>query len=168
MTQDPEGLDPMAGLPGVDWSQLEGHANGENVPPPEEGVLEVISPEMLAKRLLWDVAPCNMVEQVRDLLGYSPASSDVEDMEHSESHLRLAAASVAYPIVAEMAKHAAQGIVGSMIVGSGDDIPDAVREDTIEKIEPVILMSSFAIIAELLDVGILHFPHFGYLEDTEQ
>lgn len=165
----PGGFDFNA-MPGIDWTQLEGHANGEEVGPPEGGTVEHISPEMLAKRILWDVSPCHLAEAVRDLLGYAPASEDVEDMEHRESHERLSEAALLFPLVADMSHHAAMAIVGSMIVGSGDEISDELREETIEKLEPVIVQSSFSLIAELLDTGILHLPHFGvtYLSPDDE
>jgi hypothetical protein len=142
----------------VDWSQLEGLGGEEGLP-----VGTVISPDMLAKRLLWDVTPCDLAERVRDYLGYSPASEDVEEMEHKESHQRLAQVIVIAPYVDAMAGHTARAIAGAMIVESGDTPPDAVRDETIEKLEPVIFHAAVGILAELIDVGLVHLPHYGFV-----
>lgn len=156
------------GFGDFDWKQLEGL--GESLDAEEGTANFLISPEMLAKRLLWDVTPCSLAEQVRDYLGYSPASEDVEEMEHRESHQRLVQASAAAPFVEAMSKHAAKAIVGAMIVSSGDTPPDAVRQETTDKLEPVIFQACFSILAELIDVQILHFAHFGFLvaDDEEE
>jgi hypothetical protein len=156
----------------IDWDAFERDV-AKDADPFESIHTNAISPEMLAKRLLWDVTPCDMeghVVEVAKYLGYPPASEDVEQMEHDESHARANNAGILLPFVAEMAAHAAKAVAGSMIVGSGDQdhMSEADRDETIDKLRPIIAQTSFGILAELLDVGILHTPHFAtFLFTTE-
>lgn len=148
-------------LPDVDWSQLDDGSG-----------LVTISPEMLAKRILWDVTPCDMAVDVASYLNMSPASEEVEEMEHSESHQRLRGAAVLAPCIEAMSDHAARAIVGCMIVAQGDEdkISEELQQEAVDKQHAVIFQSAFAVIAEMLDIGILHLPHLGvfYVEVPDE
>lgn len=147
----------------IDWSQMEHNVSGEGREDLPEGVesVHIISPEMLAKRLLWDISPCSLAVDAGKVLGLPPASPDVEDMEHTESHQRLTGAALAAPFIQEMARHASNAVVAAIITASGAEAPQEDRDESAQRLEPVIFQSAFAIIAEMIDMGILHLPHFG-------
>jgi hypothetical protein len=149
----------------VDWDAME-----ESAVDPDQGPQPIIiSADMLAKRIMWDVTPCDMAERVRDYLGYAPTSDEVEEKEHIESHQRLKDASPMIPVVHDMALHATRAIVASMIVGAGDEetLPESDRDEVMEKTVPIVYHATYAILAELLDIGAVHFPHFAFLVQGE-
>jgi hypothetical protein len=138
----------------VDWSQLDDL---------DEGVAPLtISEDMLAKRVLWDVVPCRMAVDVVKRMGLQPASPDVEDMEHTESHERLRQVAPVAPFVHAMSRHAAHAVIAAMLVSNDVDLPDDIRVTESDKLHPVLTQATLAVIAELVDVGMLHLPH-GYV-----
>lgn len=151
MTEDHSEFD----FDSVDWNKLEQESASTMGP-----TIVPISPEMLAKMLVWDTVPCDHAVEVGNFLGLPSASDEVEKMEHDESHHRLLAARLVAPYVNLMSGHASRAIVGSMIVGHGEaehadrsDVADAAS-----KLEAVIFQASYSIIAELLDTGYLRYP----------
>lgn len=145
----------------IDWTALEAEvadATAVEGLPPE---MTILTMDMLAKRLLWDVVPCPMAEQVRDYLGYAPTSEDVEDREHQESHQRLAKVGPILPFLDQMSHMVTPAIVGTMIVGSDDEehTSEEERNDAIAKLQPVLYQTTLAILSELMDMGLLHLPH---------
>jgi hypothetical protein len=55
----------------------------------EEPLIDIFTPQMLVKRLLWDIVPCPDVPGMVPLMKLSPDSPDVAEMEHRASHERL-------------------------------------------------------------------------------
>lgn len=47
-------------------------------------------------------------------------------------------------------------------------MPEELVKDAIEKQSNVIFQTTFAIVAELLDVGALHLPHYGIVKISEE
>lgn len=115
----------------------------------------IISPDMMKKRIVWDVVPCDMAPQVASRLGLQPASEEVEDMEHRQSHQRLVDASMLAPVAGMMSQQAAEAVRGAMLVEHGDE---AGEEEIlqVEKLTPLIFTTAYAIIAEMIDTGLLH------------
>lgn len=139
----------------VDWDALE--ALSGSIP----GVrVEIISGEMWRKRFCWDVAPCDKAEIVREAMGLNPASPEVEDMEHRQSHERLAAAAPMMPMLQMFAQFATEAAVNAILVEGDIEVPEYQKREMMEKTLPVVYQSSWAILAELIDMGALHFPHF--------
>lgn len=151
----------------VDWGAFEGQLN--DIPASDEAIPpNMISVDMLAKRLLWDVAPCTIATEVAALLGQQPASEDVEEMEHEQSHQRLAAAALATPFIGEMARHAAAAAVGTVVLSTGVDIPPEELASAIDKLIPMIYQTSWSILAELVDIGVVHMPHYQWVTVTPE
>jgi hypothetical protein len=145
----------------VDWSQLEDAAtDGGDLGP------RLLTREMLAARILWDVIPCDMVDGVSRYMGLPPSSDDVREMDHEQAHERLAQVGTLAPVMAELAMHATKSVVAGTIYGSHEDSGTPLmelkdREEMNERTFPMIYQSVAAVIAELVDVGILHLPHYG-------
>jgi hypothetical protein len=118
---------------------------------------------MLAKRVLWDVVPCSMATDVANLLGLPPTSEDVEEMEHQESHRRMVAASLVAPFVQAMAQDAAKSVVAALSLSELNEIDDEEREDAASRLYPMLFQTAYAIIGNLMDVGILDFPDHGVM-----
>lgn len=152
----------------VDWARMENETSGD------EPQFQVLSPEMLARRLLWDVVPCPLAVKVGAFMGLPPASEEIEDMEHQQSHQRLQQAYPTVPFIMEFAKHATKAVVGANILGMSDDEPEVTEEEKDEitvKLYPMIYQTALAMVAELIDVGILHLPHYQFVtveEDGEE
>jgi hypothetical protein len=148
-------------IPDVDWDKMEDSVSDGTLPPGYEHT--VLSPEMLAKRLVRDVVPCDMAVAVADLLGLHRASEDVEDMEHVQSHMRLNDAGLIVPFLSLLAPHAAAAGAAALVVGAGatDDISPEDLRTSVERLTPMIYATSLSVIAELIDIGVLHTPHYA-------
>jgi hypothetical protein len=146
----------------VDWSKLEQEHFDPGTPAHAPNV-QIISPQMLAKRVLWDVVPCSMATDVSKLLGLPPASEDVEEMEHQESHRRLVAASMVAPFVQAMAQDAAQSVVAALSLSEFNEIDDQERLEAAARLFPMLFQTAYAIIGNLMDVGLLHLPDHGVM-----
>lgn len=138
---------------------------------PELGVpntrVHMLDVDQIKQRIVWDMVPCEMATEVLDRLGIHPTSDDVADREHEDSHERINAVALVYPLLASFSSIAAEAAIQAVAVAhevevSADDIEDRVRE-----LGQVILMSNIAAIAELLDLGLVHYPH-GMIVDEEQ
>ena len=147
-------------LPDVDWSQLE-DIDQPDLPPGFRQT--ILTEDMLIKRLLWNMSPCNLAQDVGAKIGLKPASEDVEEKEHQESHQRLAMVIPLNGLVEAMSTYAAKIVMGNIVVGQDQDIPEEEFAEMVDRIEPAIHMASLGIIAELVDVGLLHLPH-GFVQ----
>lgn len=147
----------------IDWSAMEAEVSDLSSVEGLAPEYQVLTMDMLAKRLLWDVVPCAMAEDVRDYLGYAPTSPDVEDMEHKQSHQRLAKVGPIVPFLEQMARMVTPAVVSAMILGSDDQehTTESDRNDAVEKLSPVVFASTLAILSELMDMGLVHLPHRG-------
>lgn len=147
----------------VDWSKLEHNfaADEDGNVPPQHVHRQTISPEMLAKRLLWDVTPCELATEVARALGLPPTSDEVEKMEHRESHRRLMGASPLAPFIQPMASEATSAVLGAIMVTHDMSVEadGEIIAESAERLLPVVSQASYAIVANLIDMGLLHLPH---------
>lgn len=125
---------------------------------------------ILTRRFAWDVMPCPEVNGLLTALGMVHGSEEGELMDHTASHQRMA---LAYPLelllqayssvlgtVVSTAYTEAAGVTSSM----GDDASIVFAEQNAE----VVLAGARAIIASLLDNGILDYgPSSGLLAGGE-
>lgn len=166
MTNEEEQGFPDFPMPDVDWSQMEQFANSGKTDDASStpGLSHVVlSEEMVHQRVVWDIAPHELYEQVATYLGLSPSSEDVLDKEHEDAHARLSAVLIVAPPVDLLSKLAAKSVLGTMLVMNDqtEDIPLDSEEysDSVDKLEVVIFNAVLASIAELVDWGLLHTPH---------
>lgn len=98
-----------------------------------------------ARGMLRDMVHCQDFPEISARLGFIPASDDVEDVEHRESHFRCEAL---LPIVPDIL-HAATD-AGELLNALSDGTPETC-EDTVDAARRV----SIAVIARLVDSGAL-------------
>ena len=139
----------------VDWDALEHTFEGS------EGTAgqQIISRGQLAKRLLWDTVPCEIAVPAAALMGMSPASEDVEEMEHRESHRRMVQAAPVVPYLRGMAFDTAKAVMAAQYVAHEVETDQEELNEAAAKMSIIVYQSTLAILANLLDVGALHFPH---------
>lgn len=123
---------------------------------------QVITPAMMRKRVIWDVAPDEYAVAVARRLGLNPASPDVEDMEKAEAYRRLQPVGILAPVLNDLALHSAEAVRAAMMEVHGDDYGDSPSME-IEVLAAFIAQSSAGILAELIDIGALHLPHYTIL-----
>ncbi len=156
----------------IDWDHMEHMATHDESGAPAfvEPALE-LSVEMVQRRVLWDTVPCQQAVEVAKYLELPATSDDVETMEHTQSHVRLLDVAVLRPLVLALADASARSITGAMVVAGGDKdhlpLTGEVYTDMYEKLQPVIYMSSLSMLAELVDIGVVHMPHMVYLGGPE-
>ncbi len=148
----------------IDWAKLEADFDqttgeiGADTPPSAN--VHVYTADILAKHMLWNVVPCDMAEDVTRALGLNWASDDVEDMEHRESHGRLNGAASVVQVAGVLASHGTRAALMATIVANGvpEDIRERLLEESVEKLTPLVAQTTFGIIAELVDMDLLHAP----------
>lgn len=125
---------------------------------PEEPQVDLYSPQMLAKRLLWDIVPCGAVPSYIPLMGLVPDSADVADMEHQASHARLERIRPIADLL-EIFSPLVSGITASaMLVNSGTETMEPELASALQKHHAYVVQVSLqAVIAELLDMGVLSY-----------
>lgn len=122
----------------------------------------VMTPNQMRRRILWDIVPCNEAGDTMRALGITPSSDEVEEMEHRSSHDRLDAINSVLPIddlLEMLTAHGAEAIVASLSNDHEHAVDKAERDEATERLKPILHATSRAIVAELLDLGYIHFPH---------
>lgn len=142
-----------------DWHQFD----GEQPELPDASMANILSQEMLAKRLVWDAVPCDQAEAVSRILGLPPTSPDVDEMEHRAAHERLRQAAPVMPYVQALLPSLSRAIVAAILHANdaADDLSEEDREEMSERLAPSLYMGVYTILAELINFNILHLPHRG-------
>lgn len=143
---------PEENEPQTDWSSFEQEFQGKDAPP-----MQILTEDMIRRRLLWDIVPCDMAAVIIKRLGLPEVSAEVEATEHGESHLRMSTSGALAPAIYNMAAYSADIILEGTAEKYGLD-RDLEQEKT--TLTNAIHQSTWAIIAEFLDVGWIHFPHY--------
>lgn len=122
---------------------------------PDEPEVDYYSPQMLAKRLLWDIIPDEDIPQFVPLMGLVPDSPDVAELEQEASHARLAAVAPLLYLLEHFAPLASGITSSAILVNSGERLSEELARSLFLQHRQIILASSVAIIANLLDMGVL-------------
>lgn len=118
-------------------------------------VIDLFTPEMLAKRLLWDIVPCPQVPGMIPLMKLNPDSPDVAEMEHRASHDRLALV-VPLKEMLDLLGPIVSGITASaMLVNSGISADEEAAVALQRHHSSVLRAGMVAVLANLLDMGII-------------
>jgi hypothetical protein len=121
----------------------------------DEPQVDIYTPEMLVKRLLWDIVPCSQVDDMVPLMNLSPESSDVRDMEHRASHERLAQV-LPLKEMLDILGPLVSGITASaMLVNSGISADEKTAAALQRHHSSVLRSGLVAVLANLLDMGII-------------
>lgn len=119
-----------------------------------EGLEPIDLGPMLMRRLAWDSLPCGEVEPLLALLGLTPTSPDGLEVEHQQSHVRVASVMPLEQVLVKASD--ALGTIVSMAMTENKGVTDAVdMERFAEQNAEVVLASARAIIATLFYENIL-------------
>jgi hypothetical protein len=124
-----------------------------------EGELQVdlYTPEMLTKRLLWDIVPCDEAEQLIPLMGLSPDSQEVSDMEHEASHIRVTALTPLSEMLALLVPLVSGITASAMLMNSGNSVDEETASALQRHHSVVVRAGVVAILANLLDMEIIQY-----------
>ena len=128
---------------------LEDDMNVEDIGPVDIGPI-------LTRRLAWDTLPCDEVKGIMPALGMTPSSDEGFEIEHDESHRRIA---VVYPLETILVQSA--GVLGKILsramsdaAGVTESLGDGMGSFAEQNAE-VALASARAVIALLMDEGVI-------------
>jgi hypothetical protein len=124
---------------------------------PEGPQVDLYTPQMITKRLLWDIVPCSEVEKMLPLMNLTPDSPDVSEMEHKASHKRLAQVGPLGEMLALLVP-IVSGITASAMLNNSGFPADEEAAITLTRHHSVVLTSGVvAVLANLLDMGIIEY-----------
>lgn len=109
--------------------------------------------EYYKRRLFHDIIPCDQLEEFMESWDIMPGSLEVEKMEHRASHNRLELATPIIPYIRVLGSLA--GRIAGRAVLEIQDI-DYDEEVDLEVAERVAMVTSHAVIVNLIDMGLLH------------
>jgi hypothetical protein len=123
----------------------------------EDLQVDLYTPQMLTKRLLWDIVPCGEVEGLIPLMHLTPDSPDVSEMEHQASHDRIDQLAPLREMLALLIPLVSGITASAMLVNSGNSV-DADTAAVLQRHHSVVVRAGVvAIIANLLDMGIISY-----------
>lgn len=112
---------------------------------------------VLVRKMVWDILPCDEVEELMPALGLIAAGEDVADMEHEESHDRL---DLCHPLINEIEIYstvAADIMTKAFIEAVADDVSSAHEAIFQEQNLMLLRGGVIAVLAQLLDTGKLKY-----------
>ncbi|RZU35965.1 hypothetical protein EV284_3448 [Streptomyces sp. BK022] len=119
--------------------------------------VDIYTPQMLTKRLAWDIVPCSEVERLIPLMGLTPDSPDVSDMEHKASHDRIDALAPLKEMLALFIPIVSGITASAMLVNSGNSVDEETAAVLQRHHSVVVRAGIVAILANLLDMGIISY-----------
>jgi len=113
---------------------------------------------LLMRRIAWDIIPCEEVADLFPKLGLVPASDEVFDMEHDESHRRIDLCGPLVNYIEVFAEITNQVIKAYMLRETEDEasgITAAYVELLVQQNLSVMRRGIYATLAQLLDTGVI-------------
>lgn len=118
-----------------------------------EDVIDVTN--LMKRRFAWDVLPCPMVPGFLSHLGLLPGSEGGNNLEHRQSHVRMAQVEPIIGTVTTFSRMAARSAATAILEGQGL----VGVEDSDPKMEHylnLVTTCTAAVIANLIDNGVIH------------
>lgn len=112
---------------------------------------------LLVRKMVWDILPCDEVEELFPALGLTPSGEDVADMEHEESHERLSMVEPLSGVVEVYSAVAADVMTKAFVNSVDEDVPPAHEAIFREQNQMLLSAGVIAVIAQLLDTGKLQY-----------
>lgn len=118
---------------------------------------------LILKRMTWDIFPHDpdLIRAAQAQLGLVPDTPDGLDVEHDASDTRLNNLNPLSDVLRTLSASAAR-VAGRYLItsacqqaGTGIDLPDGFHESFAAQNEELIYDASYAIIAHLMDTGVL-------------
>lgn len=125
----------------------------------------VLMPQQVKRRILRDLVPCDMTGDVMRAMQISPASEEIEDIEHQDGHDRAIAAAGTFPYIHSFSHDCASVLTATVAVANG--LTPADLGESEERLQTFIEASARAIVSELVDLGILHTPHYMSIDGED-
>ncbi|MFE4681565.1 hypothetical protein ACFRNJ_12105 [Streptomyces sp. NPDC056721] len=125
----------------------------------EDLQVDIYTPQMLTKRLAWDIVPCGEVEGLIPLMGLTPDSKDVSDMEHAASHDRIDALTPLKEMLALLIPIVSGITASAMLVNSGKSVDEETAALLQRHHSVVVRAGVVAVLANLLDMGIIEYAN---------
>jgi hypothetical protein len=117
--------------------------------------VDLYTPQMLTKRLAWDIVPCSEVEALLPLMGLSPDSAEVSEMEHEASHDRIEQLTPLKEMLALLIPLVSGITASAMLVNSGNSVDEETAAVLQRHHSVVVRAGVVAVLANLLDMGII-------------
>lgn len=112
---------------------------------------------VLVRKMVWDILPCDEVEELMPALGLIAAGEDVAEMEHEESHDRL---ELLKPVINEVEIYttiAADIYSNALVESVSEEVPAAHKAMLTEQNFMILRGGVIAVLAQLLDTGKLKY-----------
>jgi hypothetical protein len=123
----------------------------------EDLQVDLYTPQMLTKRLLWDIVPCSQVEALIPLMNLTPDSQDVSEMEHQASHDRIDQLTPLREMLALLIPLVSGITASAMLVNSGNSMDEETAAVLQRHHSVVVRAGVVAVLANLLDMGIISY-----------
>lgn len=122
---------------------------------PESDVLNFVR-----RKMIWDLMPHDETDEVFAALNMVPASQDVAEVEHLESHYRLKGLVPLQPAI-DLYSSICTEIVGAALMGQAkdDEIPAELKQRFNQQTFDLIRPAAYAVVGQLLETGLLHMGH---------
>jgi hypothetical protein len=117
--------------------------------------VDLYTPQTLTKRLAWDIVPCSEVEALLPLMGLSPDSAEVSEMEHEASHDRIEQLTPLKEMLALLIPLVSGITASAMLVNSGNSVDEETAAVLQRHHSVVVRAGVVAVLANLLDMGII-------------
>lgn len=125
----------------------EGIIDLKSMPPdPFPPLTLMLSPDMLARRIIWDMIPDDIAVDVIEEMELEPASEDVDEMERVEAVKRAMPLSPIAMEIVLMCNQIAHILEAGMLVSGGESYPPEVL---ITIVQPAVT----AVVKELVSMG---------------
>jgi len=106
---------------------------------------------LVARNMLRDLTPCDDFDETARRVGFIPASSDVDQIEHHQSHIRCSAVEPLSEVIADLSTTC--GRLTAALCTPDDSGP--LPEEAVDHFVKVSHFAAFAVIMQLVDHGYL-------------
>lgn len=128
-----------------------------------------LTPDMIKRRLLWDISPHPLVEDISKRLELPEVSPEVFETEHQEAHYRMIPIQPMWQSLSVLGIYSTEILRAAMVelaLAQGEEV-DESRIVEVEQLAPFVIQATASILAELIDVGAIHLPHYGIMGTVE-
>lgn len=110
---------------------------------------------MLVRKMAWDTTQCTKVPDLLTALGLTHGTPEGMQLDHDQSHTRLYRVLPLEQLLAGYSSVLGGVLTKSMLMAKGADISDEDEEGFAEQNAEIVMAAARAIVANLLDTGIL-------------
>lgn len=104
------------------------------------------------RKMMWDIIPCDRVEQFMPKMGVTPASAEGEKVEHRLSHERLDTLAPILGVLTQLGILGGEVAVRAILENQGNDDPDPAFVAQYAMVGAAV---SRAVIGNLIELGLI-------------